>query len=131
MLKLFSKVPVGKPKRAPRDEMRCSATLCINNRFFRVQLRDVSASGCKVALEEEQRPGQTLQVALESFHSLGGTVRWWREGLAGIQFHHPLSDYALSRWKKAVVNGTPTDVSGPRDSEIRRDFWGEARHVDE
>ena len=129
MLKIFSKSG-GQRKRAPRDAMRYTATLCVNNRFHRAELRDVSSSGCKVAVDEEQRAGQHVQIALESFHSLGATVRWCREGMLGIQFNQPLSDYALARWKKAIVNGTPTDVTGPRGSETRRDFWGDERNLD-
>jgi hypothetical protein len=128
MLKLFSKNG-GKRKRAPRDAIKCTATIRVENAFLRAQLHDVSASGCKVALEEPQEAGQFVQIALENYHSLGATVRWWREGFAGIQFIRPLSDAALSKWKRAVVNGTPKDVVGIKDADKRRDFWGEVRHV--
>jgi hypothetical protein len=130
MLKFFSR-DGGQKKRAPRDRIKCSATLRINDRFHRAELHDVSASGCKIALEEPQNPGQFVQIALENFHSLGGSVRWCRDGLAGIQFIRPLSDAALSKWKRAVVNSTGKEEALPRHDGLRRDFWGDIRHVPE
>ena len=129
MLKLFSKSG-GRQKRAPRDAIKCTATIRIDNAFLRAQLHDVSASGCKVALDDALEPGKFIQIALESYHSLGAQIRWYREGFAGIQFIRPLSDAALSNWKRAVVNGAVKDiVVGPRGDSKRRDFWGEVRHL--
>ena len=133
MLKFFAKaVGGGGPrKRAPRDTIKCSATLLIDNMFHRAELLDVSSSGCKVALETPQEAGKFLQIALENYHSLGAQIRWCREGHAGIQFIRPLSDSALARWKRAVVNGATKDVVvGVAPSSKHRDFWGEVRNVD-
>jgi hypothetical protein len=126
MLKLFSKraaAPQHK-QRAPRDPMRCSATICVEDGFHRAELSDISKSGCKVTLDAPQPPGRTVQIALENFHSLSGTVRWCRDGVAGIQFSNPLSDAALAKWKHAIATGKPTDGGAPSRPRGRRDFWG-------
>ena len=128
MLKLFSKRASAAPKhkeRAPRDAMRCSATICVEDGFHRAELSDISKSGCKVALDAPQPPGRTIQIALENFHSLSGTVRWYRDGVAGIQFSNPLSDAALAKWKHAIATGKPTDGDAPSGPRGRRDFWGD------
>ena len=127
MLKLFSKRAAA-PKlkeRAPRDTMRCSATICVEDGFHRAELSDISKSGCKVTLDAPQPPGRTIQIALENFHSLSGTVRWYRDGVAGIQFSNPLSDAALAKWKHAIATGKPTDGDAPSGPRGRRDFWGD------
>ncbi|WP_167737514.1 PilZ domain-containing protein [Sphingomonas parva] len=132
MLKLFSKTVGGRRKRAPRDAIKCSATIRLQNAFLKAELHDVSASGCKVALEVPLEPGQFIQIALESYHSLGAQIRWYREGFAGIQFIRPLSDAALANWKRAVVNGSNKDVVvGASGASTRRDFWGEVRHLED
>ena len=133
MLKLFSRSGGGggQRKRAPRDTIKCTATLLVDNMFHRAELHDVSSSGCKVALETPQESGKFIQIALENYHSLGAQIRWCREGYAGIQFIRPLSESALATWKRAVVNGAIKDVVGSPLSSKRRDFWGEVRNVDD
>jgi hypothetical protein len=125
MLKFFSKAaaPAGPKPRAPRDEFECSATVCAGGAFHRARLCDVSASGCKIALAHPLPPGERIQIALEAYHSLGGTVRWCREGMAGIQFGRPLSDAVLLTWKDAVAKARNAPPPAPKR---RRNFLGEA-----
>ena len=116
------------PARAPRKKMTCTATIVADNRFFRAQMLDVSQSGCRVRLETEVQPeGRRVQIALESFHSLSGLIRWFKDGEMGIQFTSPLSDYMLAKWTAQLEKGTGT-VSAPSAPRPRwRDFWGERR----
>ena len=103
MLKFFSKAPPPGPKpRAPRDQFECTATIRAGEAYHSARICDVSASGCKIALEHPLAPGAQIQIALEAYHSLGAIVRWYRDGLAGIQFNAPLSDSILLTWKDAV-----------------------------
>jgi hypothetical protein len=128
VLKLFAKpAPAGPRPRASRDEFDCSATICTGQAFHRVRLADVSSSGCKVCLAAPLSPGERVQVALEAYHSLGGTVRWCRNGMAGIQFSRPLSDSALVTWKGAVSTARKAVRDGRKP---RRNFLGEVIGVD-
>src|SRR4051812_33064092 len=128
MLKLFSKAkpPGSGPRpRAPRDNIACSATLCAGNAFHRVQLCDVSSSGCKIIVSQPLVAGEKVQIALQSFHSLSGTVRWCREGSAGIQFARPLSDAGLAGWKHAIANGPDEPEVVDEGPKRKRNFLGE------
>jgi hypothetical protein len=124
MLKLFSKskAPSGPLPRAERDAIACSATVRAGNAFHRGQIKDVSQSGCKLALAQPLKPGESVQVALQAFHSLAGTIRWCREGMVGIQFARPLSDTALAAWKKAL---TKSEDSESALAGWRKNFLGE------
>jgi hypothetical protein len=124
MLKMFSKpkAPSGPQPRAARDAIACSATVRAGNAFHRGQLQDVSQSGCKLALSHRLEPGEHVQVALQAYHSLGGTIRWCRNGMVGIQFARPLSDAALATWKDALSKSNADVVGG---EGWRRNFLGE------
>jgi hypothetical protein len=127
VLKFFSKAPPPGPKpRAPRDEFECSATVRAGESFHRARICDVSASGCKIALAQPLPAGERVQIALEAYHSLGGTVRWCREGMAGIQFSRPLSDAVLHTWKVAVGKARS---EAPPPGRRRRNFLGEATTI--
>jgi len=107
--------------RPERDAIECTATLCAGNAFFRVSLVDVSRHGCKILVDQPQRSGQRVQIALEAYHSLGGTIRWYRDGRAGIQFARPMTDGALETWQNALFR-----TRRPRQRAVRRrNFWGE------
>jgi hypothetical protein len=129
MLKLFSKAKTatssGPRPRAPRDNIACSATLCAGNAFLRVHLCDVSSSGCKIDVPHPIAVGEKVQIALQSFHSLSGTVRWCREGTAGIQFARPLSDAGLKGWKDAIANGPAAPEVVDDGPKRKRNFLGE------
>lgn len=124
MLRLFSKpTPAGPRPRAKRDSIECSATVCAGNAFHRVKLCDVSKSGCKVAVTAPLPIGERVQIALEAFHSLGGTVRWCRNGMAGIEFARTLNDAALATWRDALEKAR--SAPPPPTSKFRRNFLGE------
>jgi hypothetical protein len=106
-------------QRPRRDSVSCSATILTDERFFPCQLRDVSSGGCRIALSNPFPVGQPIRIALEEFHSLGGTVRWCRDGEAGIQFTNPIGDYTLRKWQMALERSTAR-----KDGNPGRDFWG-------
>ena len=122
MLRLFRREEVTPPTatpqqrvlrpRPPRDDMECSATLCAGNAFHRVHLCDVSRNGCKIFLPDARHRGERVQIALEAYHSLGGT----------IQFARPLTDAQLVTWKNAVKQARARVAAARKP---RRNFWGE------
>jgi hypothetical protein len=133
MLKLFRKEATTPPEaaegaprplrpRPPRDDMHCSATLCAGNAFHRVHLCDVSRHGCKIFIEEPRYSGERVQIALEAYHSLGGTIRWCRDGKAGLQFARQLTDREMVTWKDAIRQARARAADAKRP---RRNFWGE------
>jgi hypothetical protein len=86
-------------------------------------LCDVSKSGCKIAVSHPLPAGERVQIALEAYHSLGGTVRWCRDGMAGIEFARMLNDAALAMWKEALEKARSEPQ--PPGTKFRRNFLGE------
>jgi len=126
MLKLFSKSTNAERRMCmPRDEIACSATLRAGNAFHRVHLSDVTRKGCKVVVDAPLKAGEAVQIALEAFHSLGGTIRWYQKGLAGIEFSRPLSDAAVLGWKQAMAKARTEQQQQLQAAKQRRNFLGE------
>jgi hypothetical protein len=112
--------------RPPRNAMSCSATIVADNRFYRASLLNVSHGGCRARVVGQFRPGQNVQIALEAFHSLSGTVRWTKDDELGIQFTRPISSPVLGKWQKELAKGgDPTPLVPARRG--LRDFWGDLR----
>ena len=128
MLKLNQGPPSDEPggrvqrPRPPRDDISCSATLRAGNAFHRVELCDVSKNGCKIFIALPRFAGERVQIALEAHQSLGATIRWYKDGKAGIQFARQLSEPELVTWKNALAlaRARAADARKPR-----RNFWGE------
>jgi hypothetical protein len=130
MLKLYAKPARSdagdrhEPRpRPPRDDIQCSATLCAGNAFHRCILIDVSRHGCKILVPHQHVPGERVQIALEAYHSLGATIRWYKDGRAGVQFANQLSEFQLVAWKNAVLSARERDLERKQG---RKNFWGEA-----
>lgn len=110
--------------RPPRDPLSCSATIVANNRFYRATLLNISRAGCRARVRGNLQPDQGVQIALEAFHSLSGTVRWSKGEEVGIQFTRPLSDFILAKWQRELERGDHRQPLVPRRRWLR-DFWGE------
>ena len=117
----------GYRARPPRKEMSCSATLVADNRFYRAKLLNVSHRGCRVLMEGGTRPAaERVQIALEAFHSLGGAIRWFKDGEMGIEFTTPLSEHMFEKWNAELERGGPAQAVAAR-SHRWQDFWGDMR----
>jgi hypothetical protein len=84
--------------RPPRLEVSCSATVQIGKLYHRVEVRDISLGGIKVALNDWECAGKDVIVTIESLRPVKGRVRWYKGGYAGIVFAKPLSFEELAEW---------------------------------
>jgi hypothetical protein len=84
--------------RPPRLEVTCGATVQIGKKYHRVEVRDISLGGMKVALTDWNCAGKNAIVTIESLRPVKGRIRWYRGGLAGIVFDKPLSFEELAEW---------------------------------
>lgn len=89
---------LGHRPRPPRLDIDCPATIRIGRYYHKVQVRDISLGGLKVAIADRDCVGKDALVTLESLRPVRGTVRWHREGHAGIVFDKPLSFEELAEW---------------------------------
>lgn len=88
----------GHMPRPPRLEIHCGATIKIAGYYHHVEVRDISLGGIKADLRDPDVVGHPAIVTIESLGSLKGTVRWFRDGQAGILFDKPLRFEDLAAW---------------------------------
>jgi hypothetical protein len=98
--------------RPPRLEVNCSATIRIGKLYHRVELRDISLGGLKVAINDWNCCGQPVTVTVDSLRPIKGRVRWYKGGQAGIVFDAPLRFEELAEWlgKRLEVASMKTGV---------------------
>ena len=84
--------------RPPRLEVTCGATVRIGKLYHQVEVQDISLGGMKVGLNDWNCTGKPVIVTIESFRPVRGKVRWYKGGLAGIVFDHPLRFEELAEW---------------------------------
>ncbi len=96
---LAARRPVnGQTLRPPRLTVTCGATVRIDGFYYRVQVRDISLAGMKLALDVWPCVGKSVVVTIESFRAVKGRIRWSREGMVGIVFDSPLGFDELAGW---------------------------------
>ena len=88
----------GFQPRPPRLEVTCGATVQIGKLYHKVEVRDISLGGMKVALKDWQCTGKPVVVTIESLRPVRGKVRWYKGGFAGIVFDKPLGFDELAEW---------------------------------
>ncbi len=91
----------GYQARPPRLEIECGATIRIAGYIHQVEVRDISLGGIKVDIRDPDLVDQKAVITIESLPPLKGTVRWYRDGQAGILFDQPLRFEELTAWLAA------------------------------
>ena len=84
--------------RPPRLEVSCPATVRVGGMFHRVEVRDISLGGLKVAINDWSCVDKPVTVAIDSLKPVKGRVRWYKAGQAGIVFNAPLRFEELAEW---------------------------------
>jgi hypothetical protein len=88
----------GQAPRPPRLAVTCNVELSIDGILYRTQVRDISLGGLKVAISDWNCVGKDVTVTLESLRPVKGTIRWYKDGCAGIVLKRPLSFEELAEW---------------------------------
>jgi hypothetical protein len=89
---------IGFRPRPARLDIRCGATVLISGLYHKTEVRDISLGGIKVILGDKECVGKDVVVTIESLRPVKGAIRWYRDGLAGIVFHRPLTFDELAEW---------------------------------
>jgi hypothetical protein len=89
---------IGFRPRPARLDIRCSATVKIDGFYHKVEVQDISLGGIKVQLRDRDCVGKEVLVTVESLRPVKGTIRWHREGMAGIVFQRALIFEELAEW---------------------------------
>lgn len=90
--------------RAPRVSVMLSATV---ERFgggpqTRHRVRDLSSGGIRIDQAERLTSGATVLITVGALEAVGATVRWVRDGSAGLAFAHEI-DPEQARTKAAIA----------------------------
>jgi hypothetical protein len=106
----------GFAPRPPRLEVTCGATVRIDSLYHKVEVRDISQGGLRVALGDWRCVGKPVVVTVESLRPIQGIVRWYRQGHAGIVFDRPLTFEELAQWlgKRVDLASLKTGAWSPR-----------------
>ena len=65
-------------------------------------LVNISPGGARLSRIEGPQPGETLRLDLGSGEPVPATVRWARDGMAGLRFPHPLTRDQVTRLRSTV-----------------------------
>lgn len=96
---IFGKQGASAPSpRPPRVEINCSATIGIGKFYYKADVRDISLSGMKIAIADENCVGRTVNVTIDSLRPVRGQIRWYNDGYAGIAFDEPFDLAELGGW---------------------------------
>jgi hypothetical protein len=91
--------------RPPRIEVDRLGTLRCGARVYGINTRDISQGGVKVETDQPLDVGSEVVLTMDKFRPVHGTVRWCREGTAGISFHQPIPFPELMAWLKPQQAG--------------------------
>jgi hypothetical protein len=77
----------GLPERAERRPVAFPAHLMIRGGMtFDVRVLDLSYDGCQIAVPKAVFEGYAVQLSVEGRGAIHATVRWFRDGRAGLKF---------------------------------------------
>jgi hypothetical protein len=107
----------GHRPRAPRHSVMLAATV---ERFgrgapTRHRVRDLSTGGVRIDQASQLTPGATVLVTVGALESVGATVVWVRDGLAGLKFAHDI-DPDEARARTAIPARKPAGQKASADT---------------
>lgn len=90
----------GERRRMPRIEVRAPLRLEAGSCTELVCSRDVSQAGAKIEVRSELAPGTPVRLTFDGLLPVSGAIRWWRDGVAGVEFEPEVNWQELMPWLK-------------------------------
>jgi PilZ domain len=84
--------------RAPRFDVHCPARLVCNGAPFKIVVNNISQSGARLHLTGQPDLDRVMTVAIPGLNPRACTVRWARDGEAGIAFIEMVPYAELADW---------------------------------
>lgn len=103
LLRVRSKLKPQKRRAFPRMEVTATALLRTGGKVTRVDVRDISSLGARVASDTQLEPGSRVIIDLADLPAIGGYVRWVGGQEAGLAFETPVPMQTIARWLHARV----------------------------
>ena len=90
-------------RRNERVSTSLVATASIPGSDFRVLVRDISVSGCRIRTNSElAKVGSTIIVTLGSQEMASGQIAWAGDGEFGVKFHKAITEDAVDRISASI-----------------------------
>jgi hypothetical protein len=106
-------------RRVPRVELYLAIGIRRGDQFEIARTRDLSQAGVGIDTRLVLAEDDVVQVALDGLHPIAGTVKWSREGKAGIAFDHELAWQTLMPWLREAQRMPAPRTAASRADETR------------
>lgn len=103
----------GDARRMPRIEVQVSALLETGGRSEVVPVRNLSDGGARIETRSPLTARQRVVLTLDGFRPVPGSVRWTRDGAAGIAFEPELSWQEIMPWLRQSQSAAPVADTEP------------------
>lgn len=109
---------IGFRPRPARLEIKCGGSVRVEGLYHQVEVQNISLGGISIFLPLKDCVGKDVLVTVESLRAIRGTIRWAKDGMMGIVFHHPLTFEELAEWlgkriEVASLRATTQPISKP------------------
>jgi PilZ domain len=85
-------------QRAPRIDLEAPGRIRVGAQSYAVALCNISQGGARVRLDDAGRAVGQLVLMVNGLPPLAGSIRWERDGDAGIEFDIPVPFDVLAQW---------------------------------
>lgn len=89
--------------RPPRIDVEIPGIIVVERQLIDVVIRNISQAGMKVACAEMLLPGDQIIVRLAGIGQRAATVRWYRDGEAGLQLAQGLTYGEFAAWRRECL----------------------------
>lgn len=104
----------GRRLSGPRLHIGCEAELRVDASWYPVLVNDLGQTGAGISLPEILEEGRDVVLTLEGFRPIQGSVRWCRNGRAGIAFNRPIPFGELTHWIETRFGRPCVPIQGMR-----------------
>lgn len=89
--------------RPPRLNVQLEGMLRLGVSDRVVAIGNISQAGLQIAAPESLDLGRPCMITLPQLAPRAATIRWWREGQAGLMLAEPLDYAAFAEWRAALA----------------------------
>ncbi|SMQ69549.1 PilZ domain-containing protein [Altererythrobacter xiamenensis] len=90
-------------RKSERVSTSRTAIATIPGSDFRVLVRDISVSGCRLSTDSAlAKTGSTIIVSLAGLEMASGQIAWVADGECGVKFHRPITEEAVDQISGAI-----------------------------
>jgi hypothetical protein len=89
--------------RSPRLNVNMRGVLQAGGEQKVVPIGNISQAGAQIGASDPLEPGATCMIGFPGLPLRAATIRWWREGEAGLMLEQPLEFAEFAEWRSLVA----------------------------